>query len=151
MNIQKGKGMGITITFSDSSGNNRHSHIGSLFLCKSVLGCKGPGPVPQRKLFIKGKILRPRFPGSYMHPNHDSSIFQSDFLQDPTREKKKKKSSIFGNLRKLWISEVKRFFSAELLRGLNMATYIENLPEEYRVYNFSQTYLTVESIFRAEH
>lgn len=32
MNIQKGKGMGITITFSDSSGNNRHPHMGSLIL-----------------------------------------------------------------------------------------------------------------------
>ena len=59
---------------------------------------------------------------------------------------KKKESSIFGKLRKLWISEVKCFFSAELLRGLNMAMCIENLPEGYRVCNFSQICLTVESV-----
>lgn len=91
----EGQRHGNTITFSDRSGNNRHLPMGSLFLCESVLGCKGPGPVPQRKLFIKGKILRPGFPGSYMHPNHDSSIFQSDFLQDPTRKKKKKRKVLF--------------------------------------------------------
>ena len=39
VNIQKGKGVGITIT-SDSSGNNGHSHMGSLILCKSALGCE---------------------------------------------------------------------------------------------------------------
>lgn len=144
MNIQKGKGMGITITFSDSSGNNRHPHMGSLILCKSVLGCKGPGPVPRRKAFIRGKILRPGFPGSYMIQIMTVAFSKVIFFRILLGKEKEKFY--------FWeVEEIKCFFSVELLRGLNMGTCIENLPEEYRVCNFSQTYLTVESVFRAEH